>query len=41
MTPKFAVVQYQTNPLTTQHDHADLEDGTALGGIEIAAPVIE
>ena len=41
MADKFAVSQYQTNPPAAQQDHADFEHGDALGGVGIAAAVIE
>ena len=41
MTDKFAVPEHQPNALTTPHGHARVEHGHALGGVGIAAAVVE
>ena len=38
---KFEVVQHEANAVTAQQFEADLEDGDALGGVGIAAAVVE
>ena len=41
MTDKFTVPEYQPDALTTQYGYADLEYGNALGGVGVAAAVVE